>query len=140
MRRRWRKSAAGEAGVDMTPMLDIVFIMLIFFIVTAVFLDERGIALAEAPDSPETNQASPPAILVQLDADDMAFVDGQRAALGSVTSRVEAQFADKPGASVILQADAAASVDAVVRLKDDFTRREVPVVLKVEAQSAVNAR
>jgi len=43
MRRR-RNKTSDEAEVDMTPMLDIVFIMLIFFIVTATFLDERGLS------------------------------------------------------------------------------------------------
>ena len=48
--RRGRRNAQGdEAEVNMTPMLDIVFIMLIFFIVTATFLDETGIDLTQPP-------------------------------------------------------------------------------------------
>ena len=49
MRRGRRNAQADEAEVDMTPMLDIVFIMLIFFIVTATFLDERGVDLTQPP-------------------------------------------------------------------------------------------
>jgi len=52
MRRR-RNKTSDEAEVDMTPMLDIVFIMLIFFIVTATFLDERGIDLTQPPPPPD---------------------------------------------------------------------------------------
>jgi biopolymer transport protein ExbD len=74
MRRRIRR-ADDEAGVDMTPMLDLVFILLIFFIVSAVFLDESGIAFAETPE-----MAAPPStfstIFVQLDEVDTAFIAG----------------------------------------------------------------
>ena len=55
MRRGRRKSGGEEAEVDMTPMLDIVFIMLIFFIVTATFLDERGVDLTQPPPPPDND-------------------------------------------------------------------------------------
>jgi len=63
MRRR-RNKTSDEAEVDMTPMLDIVFIMLIFFIVTATFLDERGIDLTQPPPPPpdQPDAAPKPAI------------------------------------------------------------------------------
>ena len=130
MRRRFKR-AGDEAEVDMTPMLDIVFIMLIFFIVAAVFLDERGMVLSEAPDAPPTGE-NLPSILVQLDANDTAFIDGLRVDLTAVPSRVESLRADKPSASVVLQADAGASVDAVIGLKDRFDRASVPMTLKIE--------
>jgi len=47
-----RNRRSDEAEVDMTPMLDIVFIMLIFFIVTATFLDEKGLDFTQAPPAP----------------------------------------------------------------------------------------
>ena len=130
MRRRTSRTGE-EASVDMTPMLDIVFIMLIFFIVAAVFLDERGIALAEAPDAPASPAPPLPAILVQIDADDVATVDGALTDLASVPSRIEVLRASQPTAVVILQANAASSVEAVVRLKDDFDSASIPVTLKI---------
>ena len=136
MRRSVRR-AGEEAGVDMTPMLDIVFILLIFFIVAAVFLDERGIKLSSAPDAPPAPAAAP-AILVQLDSNDQAFVDGARIDVASVPSRVQAMRADVPQASVILQADARSSVAAVVALKDDFDRATVPMTLKVQRDATVS--
>ena len=139
MRKRIKR-AGDVAGVDMTPMLDIVFIMLIFFIVAAVFLDEHGVALAEAPDAPPAPVTAPPTIVVQLDANDLAIVEGRVADLASVPSRVQASLADKPGANILLQADPAASVDAVVSLKDRFNASELPVTLKIDPQPATSAR
>jgi len=56
LHRTYRRHMADEADVNMTPMLDIVFIMLIFFIVTATFLDESGLNLEVPPDGPKGNQ------------------------------------------------------------------------------------
>ena len=53
MRKRKRVADADEAEIDLTPMLDVVFIMLIFFIVTATFLDEYGIDLTQPPPPPD---------------------------------------------------------------------------------------
>ena len=68
MRRNRRNSQPDEADVDMTPMLDIVFIMLIFFIVTATFLDEDGIDLTQPPPPPDTTppKDNTPAITVYV--------------------------------------------------------------------------
>ena len=66
MRRGRRKTQGDEAEVNMTPMLDIVFIMLIFFIVTATFLDEKGVDLTQPPPPPDSDvpSKSTPAITV----------------------------------------------------------------------------
>ena len=132
-RRRSRPSDA--ADVDMTPMLDIVFIMLIFFIVTAVFLDETGMDFTEPPenDAPST---LPPALLVSLDAEDRVVIDGRRVALSRVAPSVEALRATAPNRTVVLSADAQASVAAVVRIKDDLDRADVPLSLRVEPGAA----
>ncbi|MGJ8559779.1 MAG: ExbD/TolR family protein [Litorimonas sp.] len=130
MRRRFHR-ADDEAGVDMTPMLDLIFILLIFFIVSAVFLDERGIALAETP---ETN-APPsiiPTILVLLDASDTAFIEGDRVSLTSIPARVETLRAQAPDATVSVQAQSKTSVAAVVFVKDRMDAAQIPVTIKVE--------
>jgi biopolymer transport protein ExbD len=130
MRRRFRRVDDG-AGVDMTPMLDLVFILLIFFIVSAVFLDEAGIAFAETP---ETNAppSTIPMILVQLDAVDAAFIEGERVNLLSIPARVQALRAHAPDATVSVQAQAKTSVAAVVFVKDRMDVAQIPVTIKVE--------
>lgn len=120
-----------DADVDMTPMLDIVFIMLIFFIVSAIFLDETGLDLTEPADA-QTSEVTLPSILVQLDERDDAYVNGERVQLASVPARVEALRALDPLAIVSVRANALASVNSVVFLKDQLDAAAVPVSIKVD--------
>lgn len=121
MRRGRRNNQADEADVDMTPMLDIVFIMLIFFIVTAVFLDEDGIDLTQPPPPPDDVNTPPsdtPAITVYVDGRNQCAVDGRQTGCDRVTLAVERLLADKPGAAVILRLDEGAQHKILVELKD----------------------
>ena len=122
MRRSRRTQGGDEGDVDMTPMLDIVFIMLIFFIVTATFLDEKGVDLTQPPPPPDNDipQKSTPAITVYVDGRDQCSVDGQATICDRVTLRVERLLADKPGASVILRLDEGARHELLVELKDEL--------------------
>lgn len=129
-RRKFRRNAS-EADVDMTPMLDIVFIMLIFFIVTATFLDESGIDMTQ-PHGPEgTGKKS---INVYLFADGSAAVNGTSIDIGNIPERVQSIRAEAPQAVVILGADRAATHGNVIFLKDKFDSAHVPVSLKIRAQ------
>lgn len=126
MRRNRRRNNDDEADVDMTPMLDIVFIMLIFFIVTAVFLDETAIDLTQPPPPPEDTPPppnSPPAITVYVDDNSQCSVDQVRSTCNGVMARVERQLADKPGASVILRLHPDAKHNILVQLKDGLDGR-----------------
>lgn len=130
MRRAIRRTN-DDAGVDMTPMLDLVFILLIFFIVSAVFLDETGIVFTEAPDTIAPPSPTP-TILVQLDASDTAFIDGNRVSLTSIPARVQTLRAEWPTAVVSVQAQAKTSVAAVVFVKDRMDVAQIPVTIKVD--------
>ncbi|WP_409433454.1 ExbD/TolR family protein [Litorimonas sp. RW-G-Af-16] len=121
MRRGRRNAQADEAEVDMTPMLDIVFIMLIFFIVTATFLDEDAIDLTQPPPPPDDIQTPPsdtPAITVYVDERNQCSVDGRSTGCDRVTLAVERLLADKPGAAVILRMDEGSQHKILVELKD----------------------
>jgi biopolymer transport protein ExbD len=134
MRRNRRRSNDDEADVDMTPMLDIVFIMLIFFIVTAVFLDETGIDLTQPPPPPEDQPPppnSPPAITVYVDENSQCSVDGLRSPCTGVLARIERQLADKPGASVILRFHPDAKHNILVQLKDGVDGRGMQSKIEV---------
>ena len=122
MRRRRNKSQGDEAEVNMTPMLDIVFIMLIFFIVTANFLDERGIDMQQPPPPPpDTPDAPPkPAITVYVDNRNTCSVDSLQTECDRVSLAVERLLADKPGANIILRVHEAARHGELVGLKDEF--------------------
>ena len=122
MRRGRRKTQGDEAEVNMTPMLDIVFIMLIFFIVTATFLDEKGVDLTQPPPPPDSDvpSKSTPAITVYVDGRDQCAVDGSRTTCDRVALRVERLLADQPGASVILRLHQAARHELLVGIKDEL--------------------
>ncbi|MBL4853848.1 MAG: biopolymer transporter ExbD [Robiginitomaculum sp.] len=121
MRRRVRHGG-DDADVDMTPMLDIVFIMLIFFIVTATFLDEKGIDLTQPPPPPpnEIDPPSKPSIAVYVDGQNRCSVDGLAAECDRVILTVESLLADKPGANIILKVHETADNQYLVGLKDSF--------------------
>ena len=139
MRRNRRRGNDDEADVDMTPMLDIVFIMLIFFIVTAVFLDETGIDLTQPPPPPEDTPPppnSPPAITVDVDENSQCSVDGVSSTCNGVLARIERQLADKPGASVILRFHPAAKHNVLIQLKDGVDGRGMQSKIEVIEDTA----
>jgi len=127
--------AADEADVDMTPMLDIVFIMLIFFIVTATFLDETALDMTQPPDSPpiETQART---ISVYVDENNQISLDSRVTALSAVASGVERLLADKPDASVLLIADAQASLNTVTVIKDQMNQMGRQTVIKINKPNA----
>ena len=122
--RRSRRTQGGDDGeVDMTPMLDIVFILLIFFIVTATFLDETGIDLTQPPPPPDDLNTPPsdnPAITVYVDGRDACAVDGRSTGCDRVILEIERLLAEKANAAVILRFDEKASHRYLVQLKDEL--------------------
>ena len=101
MRRRARKQESAE--VNMTPMLDIVFILLIFFIVTSTFLQEQGLDMAPKPtpeDQPE-NPNPPPTILVQIDDASRIFINGQITDVSRVAAALQRQMAENGRPSAV---------------------------------------
>lgn len=121
MRRR-RNKQSDDAEVDMTPMLDIVFIMLIFFIVTATFLDEKGVDLTQPPPPPPDQPESKPkpAITIYVNNRNICAVDGNQTECDRVSLAVEALLGEKPNASIILRVNESASHGILVTLKDEF--------------------
>ena len=133
MRRRRRNTGDDDAAVDMTPMLDIVFIMLIFFIVTATFLDERGIDLTQPPPPPDDDTPTnpKPAITVYVDERNACSVDSRSTECDRVSLAVERLLADKPGANIILRIHAQAKHDLLVALKDNFDSKQMQTKIEI---------
>jgi len=129
MKFRTRQIAIADDGPDMTPMLDIVFILLIFFIVTSVFLDETAINLTSPPDSRPTCDPCGPTIQVYVDADNKIAVKPTQ--LGNVSFAVEGLLAEKPNASIVLSAHYNAHLDPIVRVKDQMALSGRKAVLRI---------
>lgn len=108
------------ADVNVTPLLDIVFIMLIFFIVTATFLREKGIDVRTPEDQPEDdNSVPPPALLLALQEDGLVRVNNVRIIDPlSVTPVVEEFTAREPQGVVLVSAAPTAKAGIAVTVMD----------------------
>ena len=101
---RKRRKQQEDAGIDLTPMLDIVFIMLIFFIVTTSFIKETGIEV-NRPNAATAVRDERGNILIAITANDEIWIDKRRIELRAVRANVERLKAENPEGSVIIQAD-----------------------------------
>ena len=100
-----KKSGQEEAGeIDLTPMLDVVFILLIFFIVTSVFVTEAGIEVSK-PEASTVEDTSGDLILIAVGAGGDIWIDGDQIDHRFIRSRFELRLADAPNSAVIIQAD-----------------------------------
>lgn len=126
MRRRKQKKA-DQAEVNMTPMLDIVFILLIFFIVTATFLQEEGIDM-RPPPSDETPPADPPpVILVQVDHQNRVYVNTRPTDVERVLAAVNRERAENPRSAVLIQPHDESRHGITVTIWDDMQANRIPV-------------
>ena len=93
-----------EAAIDLTPMLDVVFIMLIFFIVTATFIKEAGIDV-NRPYAPTSDEQADAAILVAISANDEIWIDRSLIEPPNVRNVIEKLHQENPKGSLVIQAD-----------------------------------
>jgi biopolymer transport protein ExbD len=117
MRRRHR--ASDEAEINITPMLDIVFIMLIFFIVTTSFVKEKGLEVSRPSSSPpkEIKKSKGP-IVVKIDANGNITMKGRMLERKAVEANLEREKAEKPDSPLIIAAHPDAETDALVTILD----------------------
>ncbi len=107
-----------ENEINLTPMLDVVFIMLIFFIVTASFIKEAGLDV-NRPDSPVTQTKPEDAnILVAIDANDDIWIDRRLIDPRAVRANIERLHAENPQGSVVIQANKRSSNKMLVTVMD----------------------
>jgi biopolymer transport protein ExbD len=106
-----------EATIDMTPMLDVVFIMLIFFIVTASFVKEAGIDVnrPEAATAVKKDRAN---ILVALSEKGEIWINKRKVDVRAVQANIERLYAENPQGTVVIQADRKATTDVLIKVMD----------------------
>ncbi|MEM6625357.1 MAG: biopolymer transporter ExbD [Pseudomonadota bacterium] len=135
MRRRRRGGGSDEAKVDMTPMLDVIFILLIFFIVTSTFLNEVGFDLTPPPPAPDNpNQQTVPAVQIYVDEASLIRVDGRPTDIGSVRANIERRKAEVPEISVVVQAHPSAKNRFVLQIIDQAKSANIDNVALVGSQ------
>ena len=106
-----------EQEINITPMLDVVFIMLIFFIVTATFVKEAGIEV-NRPDAATAVKQEKANILVAIGANNDIWIDRRRIDVRSVRPNIERLHAENPQGSVVIQADKESNTDTLIQVMD----------------------
>ena len=103
--------------IDMTPMLDVVFILLIFFIVTASFVKEAGIDVnrPEAATAVKKNRAN---ILVAISDKGDIWINKRKIDIRAVQANIERLKAENPQGTVVIQADKKSTTDTLIKVMD----------------------
>ena len=112
-----RHAHTEEAEINITPMLDIVFIMLIFFIVTTSFVRETGAVIVK-PVAGQAMSLRNGTILIGVRSNDDIWMGKRRVDLSDVRSMVETARAENPKGSVVVVADKDSSIGAITRVMD----------------------
>ncbi len=137
MSRRHRHVIEDETEVDMTPMLDIVFIMLIFFIVTTSFIKEDGIEI----NRPNKNQSEAPPnptspIVIRISDTGDVTIGVSLIEVAQVEARVSAALSKKPKAAVIVMTSESARTGIVIGVVDAVKKAGIAqvTVMKMKKQ------
>ena len=113
-----------ENEINLTPMLDVVFIMLIFFIVTASFIKEAGIQVSR-PDAPTGEKQENAAILVAISPNDEIWIDRREVEAKDLRTHIERLHAENPKGALVIQAD------------EDSTNETLVIVMEAAKQVGV---
>lgn len=116
-----------EAEINMTPMLDIVFIMLIFFIVTAVFVKEAGVEVNK-PEAVTAKEQKRVSILIAITANNEIHLNRKEVDIKSVRSIVEKLHSENPKGTVSIQADKKAKAGVTLEVMKAVRAAGVPQV------------
>jgi len=133
---RFRNSSqeeGSEGAIDMSPMIDCVFILLIFFIVTTTFVDETGVEV-DKPQAASASHLEKTSVLIALTAKGEVFADSRNIGIGGVQSLVRRAL-QKESVPVIVQADAAAPAGMLVRVIDEAKLGGAPKVSLATARA-----
>ena len=118
---RFRNSTrrdGNEAAVDMSPLIDCVFILLIFFIVTTTFVEETGVDVNK-PQAASAASLDKNSILIALTDDGKVMYGGRDIGVGGVRSTVKRMLAGGEDLPVIVQADQDSKTDLLIRIIDE---------------------
>ena len=135
IQRKHRKRSQEEAEINITPMLDIVFIMLIFFIVTTSFVKELGVDLDRPSNAPVQEKKRSEVIPVRIDANGQVFVEDRLVEEGAIRANIVSGLAGKPDATVVVIADRNADSRFIVTVVD---QARVAGAEKVSLAAAAN--
>lgn len=117
MRRRRLQEIEDEFDLNITPMLDVVFIILIFFVVTSSFVKESGVDVSR-PSASTTERKERGNIMVGITANDTVWIDKRQVDIRAVRANIERLHAENPEGAVVIQADRDARTGVLVQVLD----------------------
>lgn len=109
--------AEEESQIDMTPMLDVVFIMLIFFIVTSSFVRETGVDVSR-PSADTAVASDAGSVQIGITENNEIWIDKRRIDPRAVRANIEKMLAENPGGAVIIVADEGSNTDTLIKVMD----------------------
>ena len=118
MRKIAKKQEQDGAEIDLTPMLDVVFIMLIFFIVVASFIKEAGVEVNRPDDNQPDNPEDSTSILVEVASDNQIWMENRRVDIRAVRANIQRLLAEDPEAPVTIKVEKGAEAGIVVDVAD----------------------
>ena len=127
---RRRKAIIGEETeeIDLTPMLDVVFIMLIFFIVTATFVKEIGLDVNSPDKNQNVKDADKQSIVVQISNRDRIRIRGRDIDFRAVRANIERLHAENPDAPVVVQPHPDSTTETMIHVMDSARQAGVYAV------------
>jgi biopolymer transport protein ExbD len=118
MRKIAKEREQDGAEIDLTPMLDVVFIMLIFFIVVASFIKEAGVEVNRPDDNQPDNPEDSTSILVEVASDNQIWMENRRVDIRAVRANIQRLLAEDPEAPVTIKVEKGAEAGIVVDVAD----------------------
>jgi biopolymer transport protein ExbD len=112
-----RRSTRSAPELNMAPLIDMVFILLIFFLVTTSFVKETGIDVSRPTAATAVSQ-SKAAILIGIDTSNRVFIDHREVDVRAVRANVERALAENPQGAVVVVADQASSTGTAIQVMD----------------------
>ncbi|VAX11443.1 Biopolymer transport protein ExbD/TolR [hydrothermal vent metagenome] len=116
-RHRINNNSSADSEINLTPMLDVVFIMLIFFVVTTSFVKEAGVEV-NRPNASTSQQQESASILIAIRPNGEIWIDGRAVDVRAVRANVERLQAEFPESDVVIQGDKHAQIGLLVRVMD----------------------
>ncbi len=117
MRRRHSKSQGSASEIDLTPMIDMIFILLIFFIVTTSFVKEAGIDV-NRPTAHSAERKADTSIMIAISETGEIWLDRRQIQMDAIVAHVERLHAENPEGGVVVVADQNANTGLLVQVID----------------------
>ena len=118
MRKIAKQQDQDGAEIDLTPMLDVVFIMLIFFIVVASFIKEAGVEVNRPDDNQPDDPEDSTSIVVEVASDNQIWMENRRVDIRAVRANIQRLLAEDPEAPVTIKVEKGAEAGIVVDVAD----------------------